>query len=215
MPADNKQCGFTLVELIIALTLLSLVMVLSASGFKFGSRVWERVESQSVHIDTLQAVQGFLRSSLSHSLVRDRLQEDNVNDASESASLLENLFAGGRQHLSYVSYSPQYGVDDYLYQYQLYLDEQTNSLAITYSPYNIKLSNRDEKPLSIIEGVANIDIKYFSGFYNQGDNTSWSDRWDDVYSLPLLVKINVTFIDETKQWPELVIPMRHGPYVLR
>lgn len=215
MRVANKQHGFTLIELIIALTLLSFVMVLSASGFKFGSRVWERVESQSVHLDTLQAVQGFLRTSLSHSLVRDRLQEDNVNDTGESGSLLENLFAGGRKHLSYVSYSPQYGIDDYLYQYQLYLDEQTNSLAITYSPYNIKLSKRDKKLLSIIEGVANLDIKYFSGFHSQDDSSSWLDKWDDVYSLPLLVKINITFIDETKQWPELVIPMRHGPYVLR
>ncbi len=215
MSANNKHNGFTLIELIIALALLSVVMVLSASGFKFGSRVWERVESQSVHIDTLQAVQGFLRTSLSHSLVRDRLQEDNFNDASESASLLENLFSGGRQHLFYVSYSPQYGVDDYLYQYQLYLDEQTNSLAINYSPYNIKLASSDKKPLSIIEGVASLEIKYFSGFHTQDDNSSWQDRWDDIYSLPLLVKINVTFIDRSKKWPELIIPMRHGPYVLR
>ena len=215
MKVANKKFGFTLVELLIALSILSFVMVLCASGFKFGSRVWERVDSQSVHIDSLQAIQSFLRSSLSHSLIRDRLQEERFDEGQLVAKPLENLFIGELQTLSYVSRSPQYGVDDYLYKYQLYLNKQSNSLVLRYTPYNLKQVNDHYESLSLIEGVSNIEIRYFSGFYDDDEKSSWLSKWDDIYSLPLLVKVDVTFVDESKRWPELVIPMRHGPYVLR
>ena len=211
----NKQFGFTLVELLIALSILSFVMVLCASGFKFGTRVWERVDSQSEHIDSLQAVQGFIRTSVSHALIRNRQLDDDNDEEQVSELSLENLFVGKPHQLSYVSYSPQYGIDDYLYRYKLYFNKQQKSLAIAYSPYNLKLKNYNQKPLSIIEGVKSLEIKYFSGFYSERDNSSWLDEWEDGYSLPLLIKINVVFIDETKQWPELVIPTKHGPYVVR
>ena len=139
----SKKCGFTLIELLIALSILSFVMVLCASGFKFGSRVWERVDSQSVHIDSLQAIQSFLRTSLSHSLVRDRLQEERFDEGQLVAAPQENLFVGELQKLSYVSNSPQYGVDDYLYRYQLYLNKQTRSLGLRYTPYNLKKVNNN------------------------------------------------------------------------
>ena len=207
--------GFTLVELIIALLILSFVMVLCASGFKFGTRVWDRVNSQSEQIDTLQAVQGFLRKSISHSIVKTRLRDDLDEDNERSRTFNESLFVGNEERIKYVSFSPQYGVDDYLYQYELYVDKKNNELALLYSPYNLALrGNQETKPLSIIEGVKSIKIKYFSGYVDEQSNESWLSKWDDSYSLPLLVKVDVTFIGD-KQWPELVIPLRHGPYVIR
>lgn len=210
----HKHNGFTLVELIIALSILSFVMVLCASSFKFGSRVWERVDYQSSHIDSLQAVQSFLRNSISHALVKDKLRDDGFEDERSPALDVGSLFIGKPQHLKFISYSPQYGVDDYLYEYQLYFDEQNKSLSIHYAPYNLNAENTNQ-PLSIIEGVKSLDIRYFSGFYSDDGKTSWLARWDDEYSLPLLIKINVKFVDDSLQWPELIIPTRHGAYVVR
>jgi len=176
-----RECrGFTLVELLIALSILSFVMVLCASGFKFGIRVWERVDSQSVHIDNLQAVQGFLRTSVSHALIRDRYQEESFEDEEIAKKPFENLFIGQPQQVTYVSYSPQYGIDDYLYRYKLYFDKQNNALAINYSPYNIDIKNNN-KPLSIIEGVKKLEIKYFSGFQSDESDSGWLDKWNDEY----------------------------------
>jgi general secretion pathway protein J len=209
MKLHRHSAGFTLVELIIALLILSFVMALCASGFRFGTRVWDRVNSQSEQIDTLQAVQGFLRKSISHALIKDSLQEDQA-DAGES------LFIGDATRVKFVSYSPQYGIDDYLYRYELYMNKQDNTLSLVYYPYNLKSEKKDaNKPLSMIEGVKNIEIKYFSGFIDENSNESWLVKWDDVYSLPLLVKVNVAFIDNKLEWPEMIIPLRNGPYVIR
>ena len=162
----------------------------------------------------MHGLQGFLRSSLSHSLVRDRLQINQIEEQEDI--VLENLFIGSAQRISYISKSPQYGVDDYLYRYELSMDSQLNALVITYLPYNLKLSSsNNKKTLSMIEGVKDLEISYFSGFYDEGTKASWLPAWNDFYALPLMVKVKVTFIDNNKHWPELVIPMRHGPYVIR
>ena len=131
MRIPKSQHGFTLIELIIALLILSMVIVLCASGFRFGTRVWNTIDVQAEHVDTLQAVQGFIRNSVSNAQVQDQFVED---DAEKE---LESLFIGDADHMRYVSNSPRYGVDDYLYQYDLHLDRDTNKLLLRFQPYNL------------------------------------------------------------------------------
>ena len=215
MKLGNRSSGFTLVELIIALVILSFVMMLCASGFRFGTRVWDRVNVQSEQIDTLQAVQGFLRRSISHSITKDRLLDD-LQQQENPQQFVEGLFIGNSNRIKFVSYTPKYGVDDYLYHYELTVDRQASILSLSYYPYNIKLNdNASIQSLAVIDGVKDIEIKYFSGYIDEQTSDSWLSKWDDVYTLPLLVKIDLTFIDNNKHWPELIIPLRNGPYVIR
>ena len=207
----NRQLGFTLVELIIALLILSMVMALCASGFKFGTRVWNAIDVQAAQIDTIQAVQGFLRASMSNSLVHDRFIEE------EDGGKLENLFIGDTTRIKYISYSPKYGVDDYLYEYNLFFDHTNKRLSLHYHPFNKSVDNESvDLNSTLVEGVEEIKIEYFSGFTEDSDpNSDWSTTWTNEFVLPLLVKINLEFEDKQRQWPELVVQMRNGPYVLR
>ncbi|MFK7794662.1 MAG: prepilin-type N-terminal cleavage/methylation domain-containing protein [Gammaproteobacteria bacterium] len=201
--------GFTLVELIIALLILSFVMLLCASGFKFGTRVWDSVNTQSEQLDSLQAAQGFLRKSISSALINDRLVED-------EKEIQQAVFIGNEKKLRYVSYSPQYGVDDYLYKYELFLDSEKNNLSLIYKPYNLQLAaNKQNQESIIIAGVKDISIEYFSGFETEESNNGWLTSWNDQFVLPLLIKIKLIFENDQASWPEMVIQMRNGPYVLR
>lgn len=209
MIVNKHQSGFTLVELIIALVILSFVMVLCGSGFRFGSRVWDSVNTQSERVDILQASQGFLRKNISHALIHDRLFAD--EDVTG-----HDLFLGDPKRIRFISYSPRYGIDDFLYAYELFLDKSTNQLSLRYSPYNLGEDvSQNKSTSSILSDVKDVDIEYFSGFINEEDGDGWFSGWDDPYSLPLLIKINVTFFDEQIIWPELIIQMRNGPYVVR
>ena len=211
MEIQNRQHGFTLVELIIALLILSIVMALCASGFKFGTRVWNTIDVQAAQIDTIQAVQGFIRASMSNSLVHDRFVEE------EDGGKLENLFIGDTTRIKYVSYSPRYGVDDYLYEYDLFLDYDNKRLSLHYRPFNKVENSESANSIStLVEGVEEIKIEYFSGYVDDLDSGSdWSTAWTNEFVLPLLVKINLVLEDKQKHWPELVIQMRNGPYVVR
>lgn len=204
----RRHSGFTLVELIIALLILSFVMVLCGSGFRFGTRVWDAINTTSTQVDSLQASQGFLRKSISHSLIHENLY-------SEEDHFQKSLFLGESRRIKYVSYSPQYGVDDFLYKYELFYNDDANHLSLQYEPYNLVKAANDGSITDIVKNVENVDIQYFSGYAHQGDGSGWLSRWDDIYSLPLLVKINVTFSDDKLYWPEMIIQMRNGPYVVR
>jgi len=202
------QRGFTLVELIISLLILSVVMVLCASGFRFGTRVWNSINTHSEQIDTIQAVQGFIRNSVSNALVYDRF----IQDEEEA---VENLFIGNSERIKFVSSSPAYGVDDYLYEYELYLDRAKKQLSLKYRPYNKPTNSpRSESVSTLVEGVEDIQIEYFGGFETEQGN-DWAKKWNGEFILPLLVKINLTLKDSQYPWPELVIQMRNGPYVIR
>lgn len=200
--------GFTLIELIIALLILSMVMVLCASGFRFGIRIWDTIDRQAAQIDNLQATQGFLRKSISSALIRDPIEADEED-------IPGHLFLGEDQSLRYVSYSPQYGVDDYLYAYELYHDTKTKSLRLKYRPYNLLYQDNDDidRFSTIAQQVEDIKIEYFSGF--QTSNNGWSSQWNREFVLPLLVKVSVILEDTQSPWPELIIQMRNGPYVVR
>ena len=209
MKRNACQSGFTLVELIIALLILSFVMLLCANGFKFSTRVWDVVNTQSEELDSLQAVQGFLRKSISLALINDRANDD-------EEEIQQTVFIGNGKELRYVSYSPQYGVDDYLYKYELFLDRENNNLSLVYQPYNLQINiNKQDQKSILISGVKDISIEYFSGFDTEDSNNGWLTGWNNQFTLPLLIKIKLIFQDEKVIWPELVIQMRNGPYVVR
>lgn len=211
MDRRKHQHGFTLVELIIALLLLSMVMTLCASGFRFGTRVWDAVNTQAENIDKIQAVQGFVRRSLSSALVHDLfIQDDEEGD-------LEQMFIGDPDRIKYVSYSPRYGVDDFLYQYELYLNHESNQLVLQYRPYNKFIKDsKTESVFTLVEGVREIQIEYFSGFEEEIEtDSSWSNYWAREFSLPLLVRVTLEMEDGSKFWPQFVVQMRNGPYVVR
>ena len=201
-----KQNGFTLVELIIALLILSMVSVLCASAFRFGVRVWDTVSKETQKTDTIQAVHGFLQNSISRALLQDQ------TDADESQ--LESFFTGSTKRLKYISYAPKYSPNNYLYKYDIYFNRDDQSLELTYHPFNINRNIQGASKSTILKGIKDVKFAYFSGYEDRRGN-QWALKWNEDYALPLLVKVNIAFHDNKITWPELVIQMRNGPYVIR
>ena len=69
-PRGHSQgsAGFTLVELLVSLTLLGLISVALFGGFRFGTRAWEAGTAHADRLDEVQVVQGFLRGRLSQTM---------------------------------------------------------------------------------------------------------------------------------------------------
>jgi len=62
MPAlSNRQRGFTLLELLVAVALLGLISTMLLGGVRFGTRVWERADAQVGRIGDSAARDSFLR----------------------------------------------------------------------------------------------------------------------------------------------------------
>ncbi|HKY19231.1 MAG TPA: prepilin-type N-terminal cleavage/methylation domain-containing protein [Rhizomicrobium sp.] len=59
-----REAGFTLLELLVSITILSLILVMLGGGVHFAGRAWRAQEDQSTRHGDVQAVQNVLRQML-------------------------------------------------------------------------------------------------------------------------------------------------------
>src|SRR5271154_905764 len=60
----NSQAGFTLLELLVSLTLLGFLFVLLFGGLRFGTRAWERSDSTSDSTRDVLLAQSIVRREI-------------------------------------------------------------------------------------------------------------------------------------------------------
>ncbi|MGH6889944.1 MAG: prepilin-type N-terminal cleavage/methylation domain-containing protein [Rhizomicrobium sp.] len=63
-PRPGAQAGFTLLELLIATTLVAFLSLLLFGGLRFGTRVWEKTETSTTQINHVRAAQLFLQEEV-------------------------------------------------------------------------------------------------------------------------------------------------------
>ena len=107
----GNQVGLTLIELLISLVIISIVVTLCANGFTFASRVWAKVDDHQKNLDEIVSAQRFLRKVLSEAVFYP-IEEDATKN---------NYFTGEPGKMIFLAPSPQYGLDDYLYIYEIFL----------------------------------------------------------------------------------------------
>src|SRR6202007_2517586 len=64
MQRASSHAGFTLIEMLIGITLLAMLGALIASGTRLGSRSWSSAERRSAGSDDVMLVQSFLRRTI-------------------------------------------------------------------------------------------------------------------------------------------------------
>lgn len=65
-PKDEPEAGFTLLELLIATTVLAFLSLLLFGGLRFGTRVWEKSETSTTETNRIRAAQLYLSDEVSH-----------------------------------------------------------------------------------------------------------------------------------------------------
>ena len=91
----KPQTGFTLLELLIAMTLMSVVLIMLYSGLRLGIRSWDRGEQQAQSANETRLVQDFIRRQLRQSMTLFR------HDQSEGQTVL--LFTGEPDNVTVVT----------------------------------------------------------------------------------------------------------------
>lgn len=203
------QQGLTLLELIISLVIVSIVIALCANGFVFGSRVWAKVDQKQGHLDEIISAQRFIRKSLTEAIHYP--QDEEISK--------DNFFRGNSDKIIFMAPSPQYGLDDYLYIYELFkqkIGEGRYNLGLRYIPANSYFYGTvraADKEIILFKNFKRIKFQYY-GFNSLTGEQAWYDSWDGQNTLPLLVSISAESIDSSKQWPTLIVETKFGGYVL-
>jgi general secretion pathway protein J len=222
----SAQGGFTLIELIIAIALVSLISLLLYSGLRLGTRAWEGVETRADETSALRMARAFLE--------RELLQARQVQVTIEAQRRF--VLAGDTQSLELAAPLSEYVGIPGLYILRLTLDTnaQRRQLVLTRWLLNPKVLAGEEEgpawqPLQgnetraappsssqsdvasaafgrdvLLDSVGELAFSYFGA--QQGElSPNWHPDWIDQPRPPLAVRVHLTTAKQT--WPDALIPL--------
>lgn len=186
--------GFTLVELLVAMSLLTVLMALVFGGLSFGTRAWEKTSRRATGADDVRFAQALIRDDISASYP--------MLQSSGSPSI---AFDGGASALSLLTRGPR--------------GHAKVNLAVSSRPHGITLTRamRDElaldaaagpAPRILIDGAQSVTFSYF-GAPSPGRPRQWNDSWSGATRPPELVRVEVVFPPgDSRRWPALIVAPR-------
>lgn len=200
MSTDQAK-GFTLIEVLIAMTLLSIMVVLLFGSLKICADSWEKGESKIAEVNEIAVVYNFFQRHLS-------VAQPLWNDLSEDG---ERTFAfqGKAQSLQFVSAFPASAGRSGLQLFSLDLQNEDNHqvINVTITPFFPVVEGEEwhKEEVTLIKDVTEFTMAYYGS--DGGDSEVWQDQWLDRDVLPRLVKINIE-LENGIFWPEMIIELK-------
>jgi general secretion pathway protein J len=197
----KREAGFTLLELLVSMTVLGLLGVMMVGGLHFGARVWERTESAAQDQNRVAAVQALVRRQVA------QMQPQQVRGADRRPRV---AFEGTAERLVFVAPLPQFlGQGGYhLIAVEAETEGSSRNLVMRWQPFDrerpgLTLDGGARKEV-LATGLRSLAFKYF-GHDRRGTPSGWLATWNDVNQLPQLVDVAVTFEDSVEEsWPTFV-----------
>ena len=146
---NGHNAGFTLVELLVATTLLALVSAALFGGLRFGARAWESAADRIERDGEIEAVQELLRRTLS--------------EASDLAEAEADSMVGAPDGLSFFAPLPRHAGAGGIGRYRLELDKG-GRLLIAWEPRRPGAplaAPPASEPTIVLADVERISIGYF------------------------------------------------------
>jgi general secretion pathway protein J len=185
----RATAGFTLVELLVTITLLSLLVVLLFGGLRFGARAWDGAEAHGARTDELRVVQNLLRRELE--------QAYPAYDTTDPVHPIVQ-FDGDSDALTFLAPPPQAA--------------QPNGRArITIAAARIgtetQLVMRAQPELATAGAWSAPLLRHIAGvafsYYGAG---GWTPTWSGHATLPSLIRVHVAFRHgDGRVWPDLIV----------
>lgn len=192
-PPRGEQ-GFTLVELLVTLTLLSLLLVLLFGGLRFGVRAWDGAQAHGEGADEMRVVQNLLRHE--------------IEQAYPSADMTDPLhpavnFTGDENSVTFLAPAPDAAgsIGRSWITLNAARDGGERQLAIRAVPELAGAGNSGWSS-AILRHVAAVRFSYF------GDGR-WTGVWRKARAMPHLVRVHVEFAaGDRRVWPDLIVAPR-------
>ncbi|GAA3698429.1 hypothetical protein GCM10022421_00860 [Oceanisphaera sediminis] len=217
----KRQPGFTLLELVVSLTLLTLLSGLMFGGFRLAGKAWETVGERNANISEQVQLQRFLRNLL------EQAEEREVQNQRQAPLL---PFQGTEHSLIFLAPQPR-RLSSSAEPVWFYLaldqsDPEHPVLSLKSQPLVVETEPQDQTPPldwyqllddfrqpELIPPLLELEITSFSLHYLPAEerNTSvWQPEWLEQNQLPALIRLQLD-----PDWPPLVVASRQHRYEIK
>lgn len=195
----QSEAGFTLVELLVGVILLSLLTIAMFGGLRFGIFAWNH---GTVHADRLDRILSV------HSLLRRLIADTYPYYTAAKPALPNVMFAGTQSTLSFLARTPTSLGGNGRMQYTLITEggSTRSSLILTSRPeLSSEGSITSQTRTSLVDNADVIEFAYFGKTRTDQDIT-WHNSWAGQPNLPVLVRLRIKLAG--RDWPDLIVAPR-------
>lgn len=195
-----RHGGFTLVELILSLTIISIIMVGLLTAMRSFGITDEKLERRLSQADERRVVSGFLEDVLGQALFRSR--------SSMLGKPEESSFLGGPDSLEWIGVMPaRHGVGG-VHHFRLYVEGngRSTALMLAYLPF---VGVEVLPDWSVAERRVLVDaVSGFALSYQLEEGGAWRDQWRMGPDSGQLGRVGVALAAGGAEWPLLVVQVR-------
>lgn len=190
----SRDSGFSLVELLVSLAILGLLSLMLLQGVFSGRRVWERLDSRAVRLETVEDAQSALRDRLERAFPLTRY------DA--SAPFAD--FQGEAKVVRFLAPPPLSARPAALRRYTLGLTTSGDLVLTSASDVALDAARASEQTV-LLRNVRSVDFTYW-GVAPPDNVERWRPTWRARPTTPQLVRIRLAFQPgDRRVWPELIV----------
>lgn len=206
MTRRRHSAGFTLLETVVALTLLAVMLAMLFAGLRAGVRAWEAGTGRGDRADQALLAYSFLRKEITSAFpwrFKDPLA-------------VRIAFKGERERLRFVSMRPAEVGGGGLAFVSFDLEpgqggetggRLTMQRALALSDQRDFGPLEDAEKFTLLDGVSHARFEYF-GAESEAAQPAWSDKWDSPQRLPSHVRLEVKLGSRTL--PTIVVALKVG-----
>jgi general secretion pathway protein J len=205
----TRAGGFTLLEVLVAVTVMGLILTAAFGALRLGSRSWEAGIARAAETEERRSVASFLQRQFAQALPLT-WPADNKD--------IPLAFDGSARQVRFIAPSPQQQSAAGLFEFALTAERPEAGaaarLVLSYAPFNPS-ATRFRVPGSgqrvvLVDGLKSASFAYY-GAPDPKQKPAWQRQWDsDALGLPEMIRVQLETGETGPHWPELLLALRIG-----